>query len=101
MLRSLSGQCLSGIQKVKKVICEKVVKPSVKGASVGGGRNGASSSDVMMSASGTQKTRQGVCKVQARPSVQALAAQVVLVQRDRSVERGREREREKERTREG
>ena len=45
----------SGIQGVKKAICEKVVKSSVKGTSAGSGRDGAASSVVMTSASGTQE----------------------------------------------
>ena len=71
---------MSGIQKVKKVVCEKVEQSSVKGASVGSGENGVAFSYVMSSASGTQEIRQGVCKEQARSAVLALAVQVLLVQ---------------------
>ena len=67
----------SGIQEVKKVVCEKVAKSSVKGASVGCEEKSAASDG-----------RRGVCKDHARSSVQALDVQVVLVQRDRSVESG-------------
>ena len=83
-----------GRQKVKKVICKIGMKSSVKRASVGCGENGAASLDVMTSASGMQEIKQGVCKEQARSSVQSLAVQVVPVQtRPIGVEREREGER--------
>ena len=71
---------MSGIRKVKKVICEKVVKSNVKGASVGRGRKGAASSVVLTSSSGTQEIRQGVGNEHIRSADQAVAVQVLPVQ---------------------
>ena len=51
----------------------KVMKVTMVGRA---GENGAASSDVMTSASGTQEIRQGVCKEQARSSVRAPPVQV-------------------------
>ena len=45
----------SGIQEIKKAVCEKVLRSSVTGTSVGDGGNGAPSSCVMTSASGTAR----------------------------------------------
>ena len=65
----------SGTQKVKKIICEKVGKSAMKGASVGSGWNGDTSSVVMTSA--TEQT----------PAVQDMSAQTKPICREMIVTR--------------
>ena len=77
------------VQKVKKVIGDKVGKSYVKGASVGSGWNGDTSSDVMTSAT------------QQAPALQDMSTQTRPICGERERARKRERERERERGREG